>query len=395
MSTILKQTRRVAAALAVAAALVPQVSLAHGGGGMGGMSSGMHSMSVSSHGFPKGPPFHNQFPRAPVTRDGIGLTQGSAKLATGSGTGATNQGTSFISKFNQANVTSHKQPVGAPPVGSTPPTSGSNPSGGNAGGTTGGAGGNSGGTTGGTTIKGPPSGVAAPISKGPPVNAPPTNGNPPSGGSPPGGTNPNPTPTPVPNPIGGGGFLFPFGFGGLGFGGYGGASGGTVAGNPVTSGTLAADATPIATTDPTLASNPVAPASYVAAAPAAGTADLVLEDVHMVAKETLVASPAYRVAFRNQGTAAAGPFRVGIFAVLEGRLTKTRALVDVPGLAAGEAAEVTLRLPQSSLMLVSSHGRRMEFDKLAVMVDVDQRVQESDKSNNIAAVQRSVLDVAE
>src|SRR5262249_16799473 len=43
-------------------------------------------------------------------------------------------------------------------------------------------------------------------------------------------------------------------------------------------------------------------------------ADLVLEDVKLVAPATLVAGPAYRVKFRNQGTAVAANFEVAILA---------------------------------------------------------------------------------
>jgi subtilase family serine protease len=70
-------------------------------------------------------------------------------------------------------------------------------------------------------------------------------------------------------------------------------------------------------------------------------------------------------------------------------------MVEVAGLEAGQAAEVTLRLPQSALMLVSTSGHTSRFDKLAVMVDVDGRLHESDKTNNAAVLDRSVLETAE
>jgi hypothetical protein len=203
------------------------------------------------------------------------------------------------------------------------------------------------------------------------------------------------TAPPTTYPTGGGlGGIFPIGFGGFG-GGYGGGYGttsgyGTVASDPVDNGTVAASAPAAAPTDA------VVPASYAAPSPStAGAPDLVVEDIHMVGSATLVAGPAYSVRFRNQGTEAAGPFRVGIFAALDGHLTASRAVIDVPGLDAGQTAEVTLRLPQSAILLVSSHGHSGGFDKLGVMVDVDGRLHESDKTNNAAVLDRSVLEAAQ
>ena len=207
-------------------------------------------------------------------------------------------------------------------------------------------------------------------------------------------TGPSPT-GPSGNCYGGG---FPIGFGlgyGLGaFGGYGGGYGGTAS--------APAASTPVASapvSDPN-----VVPASYAATeSPAASSlpttaaatpsANLVVEDLQMVEPATLVAGPAYRLTFRNQGSVAAGAFRVGIFAALDNRLTDSHAVVDVPGLEAGKTAEVILRLPQSALRLVSAGGHS-GFDKLAVLVDVDQRVQESDKTNNAAVLDRASLEAA-
>ena len=236
------------------------------------------------------------------------------------------------------------------------------------------------------TTNAPPTGNAPPVSTTPPVNAPPTNN------APPVTTTPPTTPPPTTYPIGGGfGGLFPFPYGGFGGGyggGYGGASGGSyggVASAPV-------DSTPVAST-PAASTDAVVQASYAAPiAPVTGAADLVVEDVQMVGSATLAAGPAYRVQFRNQGTVAAGPFRVGIFAALDGKLTDSRAVLEVPGLEAGQAADVVLRLPQSALRLVSSSGHT--FDKLAVMVDIDGRLHESDKTNNAAVLDRSVLEAA-
>ncbi len=80
-------------------------------------------------------------------------------------------------------------------------------------------------------------------------------------------------------------------------------------------------------------------------------ADLVLENIELAAPATLVAGPAYRVKFRNQGTAAAGKFEVAVLAGLDAKLTAEapRAVVEINSLAAGQSGEVTLRLPQSAM----------------------------------------------
>ena len=105
-----------------------------------------------------------------------------------------------------------------------------------------------------------------------------------------------------------------------------------------------------------------APAKMPAAITAPTGIDLVLEDVKLAAPASLVAGPAYTVTFRNQGTATAGKFQVAVLAGLDGKLTEDapRAFVDVSSTAAGEAKEVTLRLPQSALKLTGVDGNPQE-----------------------------------
>jgi hypothetical protein len=179
----------------------------------------------------------------------------------------------------------------------------------------------------------------------------------------------------------GGGFVgFPFPFPIGGFGGYG--SGGYVGGGYVDGGVVDSQSA--------VASAPVT----VASAPGTGRVDLVVEDIRMVQPATLIAGPAYQVKFRNQGTLAAGTFRVGIFAALDGKASDAaRALVDVPGLAAGEVGEVTLRLPAAAMKLVSvSTEQPAPFSQLMVAVDPDNLIVESDKTNNVATVDRSAVE---
>ena len=152
------------------------------------------------------------------------------------------------------------------------------------------------------------------------------------------------------------------------------------------------NATPIATTDGT---TPVA-TDVPATIPAALGVDLVLEDVHQASPATLVAGPAYEVTFRNQGTEPAGKFQVGIFAGLDGKLTKRapRAVVEVASLAVGEVKTVTLRLPQDALQLIDADDKPVAFTHLFVAIDVKNAVPETDKTNNAAVVARADLEAA-
>jgi len=138
---------------------------------------------------------------------------------------------------------------------------------------------------------------------------------------------------------------------------------------------------------------PVMTASAVAPA-ADASVDLVLEDVKLAAPATLVAGPAYTVTFRNQGTAPAGKFEVAILAGLDGKLIDDapRAVVEVASLAAGEAKQVTLRLPQKALKLARADGTSTAFTHLFVAVDLMNTVAETDKTNNTAIVERAALE---
>ncbi len=133
-----------------------------------------------------------------------------------------------------------------------------------------------------------------------------------------------------------------------------------------------------------------APVMAPAMAQATGMADLVVEDVRMVQPATLVAGPAYSVTFRNQGTAAAGPFRVGMYAALEGKVADgAQATIDVAGMAVGQSRQVTLRLPLAAMQIVSvSTDQPAAFDKLMVAVDTDNSIEETDKANNVVVVDR-------
>jgi len=145
--------------------------------------------------------------------------------------------------------------------------------------------------------------------------------------------------------------------------------------------------------------SPVQPASATepvstppSATPTTQGVDLVLDTIELAEPATLVGGPVYRVKFRNQGTMAAGAFRVGLVAGFEDRPIEEspRAVADVPGLGASQTGEVQLQLPLGSMKLIgASTVSSKEFSFLAGAVDVDEAVSESDKTNNVASVARS------
>jgi hypothetical protein len=125
--------------------------------------------------------------------------------------------------------------------------------------------------------------------------------------------------------------------------------------------------------------------------------DLVLEDVQYVEPATLLVGPAYRVKFRNQSTEPAGAFRVALVAGLDLRVSEQspKAVVDVPGLAGGQAAELTIRLPRTAMSVVStSSAQPTVFTHLFAAVDFDNAVIELDKTNNVAILERAALEAA-
>ena len=142
-------------------------------------------------------------------------------------------------------------------------------------------------------------------------------------------------------------------------------------------------------------STPNTVASESTTTPVATTGiDLVLEDVRLAATATLVAGPAYTVKFRNQGTVDAGKFQVGIFAGFPGKLTNDapRATIEMSGLAAGAAKEITLRLPQKAMNLTGADGKPTAFTRLFIGIDLNNSVVETDKTNNTAVVDRAALE---
>jgi CARDB len=125
------------------------------------------------------------------------------------------------------------------------------------------------------------------------------------------------------------------------------------------------------------------------------SADLVVEDIQLDAPATLVAGPAYRVKFRNQGSAAATKFQVAVLAGLDAKLADDapRAVVEVASLAAGQVGEVVLRLPQRALaMQTAAEGQPTAFTHLFIAVDLANSVAEVDETNNTAVVGRAAVE---
>jgi len=146
------------------------------------------------------------------------------------------------------------------------------------------------------------------------------------------------------------------------------------------------------------ASQPTVAGATASEAPGpAGDADLVLEDVKFVEPATETVGPSYRVKFRNQGSGAAGKFRIGAFAERDDKLSDDapHAVTEVACLAAGAASEVTLRLPVAAIRLISDPAADpVPFDQLLVVIDLDDWVVESEKGNNVADLKRTELEAA-
>ncbi len=100
--------------------------------------------------------------------------------------------------------------------------------------------------------------------------------------------------------------------------------------------------------------------------------------------------------FRNQGLNAVSNFRVGLLAGQDARVNdqSPRAMFDVEGLAGGQASEVTIRLPRTAMQLVGSNGQAQAFTHLLVAIDIDGKVSEADKTNNVAMIERASLETA-
>ena len=180
----------------------------------------------------------------------------------------------------------------------------------------------------GTVDSGPTGGSASTPSA--PSTGMPSTGTPTSGA----GQLPFPLPLPLPYPSGGGVY------------------GGSIGGGAV----LTSASTPVSVTTADVS------AEAMPAAAATSNVDLVIEDIQLDSPATLVAGPAYRVKFRNQGTAAAANFQVALLAGLDGKLADDapRAVVEVASLAAGQVGEVVLRLPQRALLMKGTAGGKLD-----------------------------------
>lgn len=216
-----------------------------------------------------------------------------------------------------------------------------------------------------------------PVNPFPPVSIPPVT-------TPP--TPPAPPTPPTPPPVTGGGY-YPGGLGllpvlgGLG-GGFGGGAGGGVSGGVVDSSAVAADTgTSVGT-----------PAATVAQG-----IDLEVLDVRVLdnGDASQQIGPRYRVTFRNAGsTPVDHEFNVALIAADDANLTANlpTSEVRVKSLPSGDPTYVDLRLPASSFSM--GRDSHSEFAKLFVAVDSHGEVNDTNRANNAAGVDRTAIQPA-
>ncbi|WP_428306906.1 hypothetical protein [Lacipirellula sp.] len=139
-----------------------------------------------------------------------------------------------------------------------------------------------------------------------------------------------------------------------------------------------------------------APAEAVETFAAMSNADLVLEDLQLVANATAIAGPAYRVQFRNQGSASAGDFYVVVLAGVAATPTEDapRAVLHVASVAPGEAVEAVLRLPAAAMRMTDASGAHQAMTHLFVSLDFTDAIAEVDETNNLAVVETEALTTA-
>jgi hypothetical protein len=71
-----------------------------------------------------------------------------------------------------------------------------------------------------------------------------------------------------------------------------------------------------------------------------------------------------------------------------------KAVAFVPGVAAGEAVEVTLRLPAAAMQMVGAEGRPTALTHVFVSLDPADAIVELDEVNNVANVEVGALETA-
>ena len=127
-----------------------------------------------------------------------------------------------------------------------------------------------------------------------------------------------------------------------------------------------------------------------------GAVDLALEDLQLAARATTIAGPAYRLRFRNQGTAAAGAFHIVLLAGVgtQPASDAPRAVVQAPEIGAGESLEIVLRLPASAMQMVGANGQRIAMTHVFVALDFTDAIAELDELNNLAIVEAGALETA-
>ncbi len=129
---------------------------------------------------------------------------------------------------------------------------------------------------------------------------------------------------------------------------------------------------------------------------AAPSIDLEMVDIRLVDVGSLEnnAGPRLRLFCRNKGTTAAPKFHVSVLADVGTKFTKRAQLVTVecPGVDAGDTQAIDVQLPAAALKMTSGNDRWPKpFDLVAAIADSDNRLQETDKDNNVLTIARSEI----
>ncbi|MBI2825485.1 MAG: hypothetical protein HYX69_12435 [Planctomycetia bacterium] len=145
----------------------------------------------------------------------------------------------------------------------------------------------------------------------------------------------------------------------------------------------------------TVVSSPAQPAPAALAAPIAKGIDLALVDVRLIddGNPAENVGPAFRVSFRNTGAAVVDhEFNVALMAGTDGTPSADlpQALTRVGTFDTKDVMFVDLRLPASAFHMTSGEASAT-FSKLFVFVDSHQEVNDANRENNLAGLDRTAI----
>lgn len=122
--------------------------------------------------------------------------------------------------------------------------------------------------------------------------------------------------------------------------------------------------------------------------------DLELIDVRMLdAGKPNEQGPRYRVSFRNNGsTAIDQPFNITMMASTEMQIEEglPQTLVRVGSIPTGQTKFVDMRLPPTVFnMTGETEGRPTQFSKLLVFIDREEEINDANRDNNLAGLDKN------